>query len=172
VWKELLEVWQAHLVSGTRKSWRTHGALCPEASGGKQYSLVPQLRCSPDLAQVDILLFPTLKVHLKTPRSQLLTKVPQKALGQLTQSSSKYYIECREKWKPHWDRYISTGGAILKGIMFNEICLLRIVFYLISLRKVRVSKGIIILFCVCVVWCIEKNPESTNCMTDFCENWF
>jgi len=63
--KESLEVWQEHLVSATRKSWRLHDAICPEASGGKQYSLVPQLPYSPDLAQVVILLFPTLKVHFK-----------------------------------------------------------------------------------------------------------
>jgi hypothetical protein len=105
--------------------------------------LVPQLPYSPDLAPVDILLFPTLKLHLKIFRFRLLKEVQQKALGQLTQSSSKSYIECWEKWKLHWDRYNSARGAILKGTVFNKICLLRIVFYVISLRKLRASKGII-----------------------------
>jgi hypothetical protein len=120
-----------------------HGGLCPETSGGKRCSLVLQLPYSPDLAPVNILLFPTLKVHLKIPRFRLLKEVPQRELGQLTQSSSKSYIECWKKWKLHLDRYISAGGDILKGIMFNKIRLLRIVFYLISLRKLLASKGII-----------------------------
>jgi hypothetical protein len=48
----------------------------------------------------------------------------------------KIFCECWEKLECIWSRLFCRRGLLLKRIMFNKVCLLSVIFYLISLRIV------------------------------------
>ena len=51
---------------------------------------------------------------------------------QLTQISSKSYMNAEK----NWSHLLCRRGLFLKRIMFNKICLVSVMFYIISLRTV------------------------------------
>jgi hypothetical protein len=78
--------------------------------------VVPRPSTAPiSLSATDFFLSPKMKVSLKKPQFKSVEEIQEKMLQQLTPMSSKSYMECCEKWKRRWNRYINTGGAYFAG---------------------------------------------------------
>jgi histone-lysine N-methyltransferase SETMAR len=75
-----------------------------------QASIVPHPPYSPDLALVDIFLFPKLKTALKECRLQTIKEIQENSIKELRTITESMFQEAFQQWKKRWERYIASRG--------------------------------------------------------------
>ena len=82
-------------------------------------TVVPQPSYSPDLAPVDLFLFPKWKSSLKDLRFQTVEEIEENSIRDLRDVPRKMFQDAFQEWKERWKRCIKSGGGYFEGDKFD-----------------------------------------------------
>jgi len=80
-----------------------------------QTSVVPHPPYSPDLAPVDLFLFPKLKTTLKRRRFSTIEEIQENAIRELRAITESAFQEAFQQWEKRRERFIAIRGDCFEG---------------------------------------------------------
>ena len=108
LWKN--QSWILHCDNALAHKWM----LVHEFFAKNNTVIMPQLLYSPDVAPLNLFLFPKLKIPMKGKHFATIKEIKENSKQELLGIPKSAFQKCIEDWKKRWHKFIVSRGVTLK----------------------------------------------------------